>query len=162
MSASTVEEVATSVLKAYRKASEYPLGKRLFSLAFSLKAPYFRTVRPFVAELRPHYARVDIKKRWGVHNHIGTVHAIAACNGLEAAMGALAEATVPAGKRWIPKGMEVRYTAKSSSDLQCIAETTAEDWAKGGDVPVRVKCVRTDGVASVEGVITIYVSDKPA
>ncbi len=38
-------------------------------------------------------------------------------------MGALAEASVPAGKRWIPKGMEVAYTAKATSDITCIAET---------------------------------------
>ena len=63
-----------------------------------------------------------------MNNHIGTVHAIALCNGLEAAMGALAEATIPEDKRWIPKGMEVAYTAKATSDITCIAETDAEQW----------------------------------
>ena len=29
-------------------------------------------------------------------------------------------------------------------------------------MPVRVKAVRTDGTVVVEGVITIYVSEKPA
>ena len=67
-----------------------------------------------------------IPKRRRVHNHIGTVHAIALCNGLEAAMGALAEVTIPSDKRWIPKGMEVTYTAKASSDITCVAETDAD------------------------------------
>ncbi|MHB1009117.1 MAG: DUF4442 domain-containing protein [Propionibacteriaceae bacterium] len=35
--------------------------------------------------------------RWSVRNHIGSLHAIAAVNGLEAAMGLLAEATWPPG-----------------------------------------------------------------
>ena len=43
-------------------------------------------------------------------------------------MGALAEATIPPGKRWIPKGMEVAYTAKADSDIRCIAETDPEQW----------------------------------
>ena len=63
-----------------------------------------------------------------MHNHLGTVHAIALCNGLEAAMGALAEATIPSDKRWIPQGMEVTYTAKATSNVTCIAETDAAQW----------------------------------
>ena len=97
-----------------------------------------------------------------MQNHLGTLHAIAVCNGLEAAMGLLAEATTPKGRRWIPKGMQVAYLAKSTTDLLCVAETDPSDWTEVGDVPVRVRAVRTDGTVVVEGVITIYVSEKPA
>ena len=146
----------------YRSMSAGPLGKRAFSLLFANKAPYFRTVRPLVRDVRPHHAELTIRKRRAVHNHIGTVHAIAVCNGLEAAMGLLAEATTPRDRRWIPKGMTVSYLAKSTTDLLCVAETDPDQWAEVGDVGVRVKAVRTDGVVVVEGVITIYVSEKPA
>ena len=54
------------------------------------------------------------------------------------------------------------YLAKSTTDLLCVAETDPADWAEVGDVPVRVRALRTDGVVVVEGVITIYVSEKPA
>ena len=146
----------------YRSMSAKPLGKQAFSLLFASKAPYFRTVRPQVREVRPHHAELSIRKRRAVQNHIGTLHAIAVCNGLEAAMGLLAEATTPRDRRWIPKGMQVAYLAKSTTDLLCVAETDPSDWAEVGDVPVRVRAVRTDGVVVVEGVITIYVSEKPA
>ena len=53
------------------------------------------------------------------------------------AMGALAEVTIPRDKRWIPKGMEVAYTAKATSDIRCIAETDQAQWdAADGDLPV--------------------------
>ena len=146
----------------YRTLSAKPLGKRAFSLLFANKAPYFRTVRPQVRDVRPHHAELTIRKRRAVQNHIGTLHAIAVCNGLEAAMGLLAEATTPKGRRWIPKGMQVSYLAKSTTDLLCTADTEPEDWADVGDVPVRVRAVRTDGVVVVDGVITIYVSERPA
>ena len=146
----------------YRSMSTTPLGKRAFSLLFSSRAPYFRTVRPRVRDVRPHHAELSIRKRRAVQNHIGTVHAIAVCNGLEAAMGLLAEATTPKDRRWIPKGMQVAYLARSTTDLLCVAETDPADWAQVGDVPVRVTAARTDGVVVVEGVITIYVSEKPA
>lgn len=148
----------------YRRLAARPLGREAFSVLFALKAPYFRTVRPRVREVRPHHAELVVAKRWGVQNHLGTVHAIAVCNGLEAAMGLLAEATTPATHRWIPRGMEVRYLAKSTTDLLCVAETSPDDWEVGaaGDVPVRVRALRTDGTVVVEGVITIYVSERPS
>ena len=142
--------------------SSLPLGKRLFSLMYARKAPYFRTVRPLVREVRPNHVELTIANRKAVHNHIGTVHAIAVCNGLEAAMGLLAEATIPSHRRWLPKGLEVAYLAKSTTDLLCIAETDPADWAQLGDVPVRVRAVRTDGTVVVDGIITIYVSERPA
>ena len=71
------------------------VGKRIFSFAFGQVAPYFASVRPQFVTIRPNYAELTIKKRRAVKNHIGTVHAIAVCNGLEAAMGALAEASIP-------------------------------------------------------------------
>ncbi|MFD1827509.1 MULTISPECIES: hotdog fold domain-containing protein [Mumia] len=149
-------------LALYTRISSLPLGDRLFGLAFSLKAPYFRTVRPRVREMRAHRAELVVPKRWGVQNHIGTVHAIAVCNGLEAAMGLLAEATVPEGYRWLPKGMDVSYLAKSTSDLVCVAETTDADWANAPEVDVTVYATRDDGTRVVEGVIHLWVTPKPS
>lgn len=154
----------TDTAALYHRLSALPGGRRAFSVLFARKAPYFRTVRPQVRDVRPHHAELVVPKRRAVENHIGTVHAIAVCNGLEAAMGLLAEATTPRTHRWIPKGMEVAYLAKSTTDLLCVAETTPADWEVGaaGDVPVAVRAVRTDGTVVVEGVITIYVSERSA
>jgi acyl-coenzyme A thioesterase PaaI-like protein len=146
----------------YDKSHTIPLvGDRLFSFAFSQMAPYFWSIRPRFTVIEPNHAEVVIRKRRGVQNHIGTVHAIALCNGLEAAMGALAEASVPQHKRWIPKGMEVSYTAKATSDITCVAETDAAQWiGENPDVPVRVKGVRKDGTIVIEGTIRLWVTPK--
>jgi acyl-coenzyme A thioesterase PaaI-like protein len=150
-----------NLLSLWDRASSVPQGRRAFSMAFSRKAPYFSTVKPLFIDLRPNYAELLLKDRKAVHNHIGTVHAIALCNGLEAAMGALAEATIPSHKRWIPKGMEVSYTAKADSDVRCIAETDPEQWeGDDPDVPVRVRGVRRDGTVVVEGVIRLWVTER--
>ncbi|MFC7360994.1 hotdog fold domain-containing protein [Nocardioides astragali] len=150
-----------AVLDLWKKTSALPLGDRIFSFAFSQKAPYFATIRPRFTVVEPNRAELVIRKRRGVHNHIKTVHAIALCNGLEAAMGALAESTIPRDKRWIPKGMEVAYTAKADSDITCIAETDPEQWTSGDpDLPVRVRGVRADGTVVVEGVIRLWVTPK--
>ena len=153
----------TNVAELYKKSTAIPLvGDRLFSLAFAQKAPYFWSIRPRFTVIEPNHAELVIPKRRAVQNHIGTVHAIALCNGLEAAMGALAEATIPSNKRWIPKGMDISYTAKATTDITCIAETDPEQWTGDNpDLPVRVKGVRKDGTVVIEGVIKLWVTEKP-
>lgn len=151
-----------NVMDLWNQVTRLPAGKKLFSVIFSKKAPYFATIRPRFVELRPNYAELRITKRRAVHNHIKTVHVIAIANGLEAAMGALAEVTIPRDKRWIPKGMSLDYTAKATSDITCIAETDPEAWTGDNpDLPVRVRGVREDGTVVVEGVIRLWVTPKP-
>lgn len=156
----------SQVLALWQRSTSLPvigahLGARAFSFAFGQKAPYFHSIRPRFTVLEPNHAELVIPKRRAVHNHLGTVHAIALCNGLEAAMGALAEASIPAGKRWIPKGMTVAYTAKATSDITCIAETDPAQWASDDpDLPVRVRGVRDDGTVVIEGTISLWVTPK--
>ena len=156
----------SQVLSLWRTTSNLPVigsavGTRVFSFLFGQKAPYFASIHPRFTVLEPNHAELVIPKRRSVHNHLGTVHAIALCNGLEAAMGALAESTIPADKRWIPKGMEVSYTAKATSDITCIAETDAAQWTGDDpDLPVRVRGVRDDGTVVIEGVIRLWVTPK--
>jgi acyl-coenzyme A thioesterase PaaI-like protein len=149
------------LLDMYERASRVPvLGRPALSLAFALRAPYFLTIAPTLEELRPNHAVVRVRNWWGVHNHIGTVHAIAVANGLEMAMGALAEATIPAHLRWIPKGMELEYLALSDSTLLATARTDPDDWAAPGEVRVRVQATREDGTVVVRGVIRLHVSER--
>jgi len=152
-----------STYRTYRLLTHLPLGlgQGVFSYAFTRQARFFSTIRPVFTDVRPHHASLRLPNRKAVHNHIGTVHAIAVCNGLEAGMGALAEATTPTGMRWLPKAMEVNYLAKSTSDLLCTATTTPADWEAAPDVPVRVTATRTDGTVTVEGVIRLWVTPKP-
>jgi acyl-coenzyme A thioesterase PaaI-like protein len=143
----------------WNKMSAYPGGKRLFSLAVARKAPYFSTISPTVEEMRPNYARVSFKKRRRVENHIRTVHVIAICNLLEMAMGVCAEASVPSHLRWIPKGMNLDYTAKAETDIHATAEIDPAAW-KPGDLDVKVTAFDTHNTVVVRGVIRLWVSEK--
>ena len=136
------------------------VGKTVFSKAFALKAPYFGSFHPLVTELRPNFASVVVPNRRSNHNHIKTVHAIAVCNGFEMAMGALAEATIPAHLRWIPKGMELEYLALADSTITATADTDPADWTGPGEVAVRVEAIRGDGTVVVRGVIRLHVSER--
>ena len=78
------------VLKLYNKLTKLPLGNKMFSMFAARKAPYFKTVSPVISKLVPGECHCLIKKKRAVENHIGTVHVIAICNGLEMAMGFMA------------------------------------------------------------------------
>ena len=153
----------SQVLSLWRKCRAVPVvGARVFSFAFAQKAPYFGSIRPRFTVIEPDHAELVIPDRRRVHNHLGTVHAIALCNGLEAAMGALAEATIPPTRRWIPKGMTVSYTAKAVGDITCIAETDPGQWTSDDpDLHVRVWGERADGEVVITGVIKLWVTPKP-
>ena len=139
------------------------MGHRIFSAAVWLRAPYFGTVLPTVTELRPGYCAARAPKWWGVRNHIGTFHAIAACNLAEFAMGMLAEATVPASHRWLPKAMTVEYLAKATSGLRAVAELDpVPDFGEAVELPVPVRLHDADGQFVVRAVITIWVTPRPS
>ncbi|GAB3003917.1 hotdog fold domain-containing protein [Psychrosphaera aestuarii] len=147
-------------LAIYESLKKWPFGNSIFSKIICRTAPYFGTVKPYVDNLQEHECTVLIKKGRRVHNHIKTVHVIAIANGLEMAMGVMAEASIPKHLRWIPKGMTLNYTAKAGTDIRCVAKVSAEDW-KPGDMPVEVKAYDTNGTIVVEGHINLWISEKP-
>ncbi len=123
------------------------------------KAPYFSTISPVITKVEPGECHCFIKKKRAVENHIGTVHVIAICNGLEMAMGFMAEASIPKHLRWIPKGMQVDYTAKAGSDIRCKAVLKDNNWQEG-DVIVDINAYDENDVVVVKGHIKLWVSAK--
>jgi acyl-coenzyme A thioesterase PaaI-like protein len=147
-------------LRAWEKLEGKPFGKALFSKAICWKAPYFSTISPRIEEFRPGFARVSMKKRRSVQNHIGTVHAIAICNLAEIAAGTLTEISIPASMRWLPKGMTVQYLRKAETDLQAHATVELVDEGPARDVPVTVDVKDRAGEVVVRAVITMWVSPR--
>ncbi len=46
------------VLNVYNKLAQYPGGKKIFSMLFAFKAPYFRTINPLVNDLKPGHGKI--------------------------------------------------------------------------------------------------------
>ncbi len=157
-------DAATATLRMWRRLSARPGGTLLFSLAAMLRVPYFSTVLPHVVRMEPGSAEVRIPKWVLVHNHLGTMHAIASCNAAEAAMGMLMEATVPATHRWIPKSMHVAYLQKATTSLRAVARLSAPDFAAVGtgadglEVVVPVSVLDRAGTEVVHADITCWVT----
>ncbi|MBJ7458648.1 MAG: DUF4442 domain-containing protein [Thermoleophilaceae bacterium] len=154
----------TPTYRAWRTLPDNRLGSTIFSLAMCLRVPYFATILPHVVALEPGRCEVTAPKWWGVHNHLGTFHAIAACNLAETAMGMLAEATVPTTHRWIPKSMQTKYLAKATTGLRATAQLAAipdfDAIGDGAELVVPVSICDKSGNEVVHADITIWVSPR--
>jgi acyl-coenzyme A thioesterase PaaI-like protein len=146
-------------LQVYSALSKFPFGKHIFSKAVSFNAPYFSTIKPVITSLKPGLCSIEMKERRRVHNHLGTVHAIAMCNLCELTMGMALEATIPPDLRWIPKGMSVRYLKKAKGKLTGKSLVDRES-LKPGDIDIPIEVINTSGEIVADAVITVYISER--
>jgi len=148
-----------TVLKLYRKLNALPLGRHFFNFAVGFKAPFFRTIRPNIVELKPSLCKVQMKEWWGLRNHIGTVNAAAMCTIAELTCGLALDATIPTDLRWIPKGMTVAYLAKGKGILEAECEIDPSVLMEG-DVILPVVLRNSDNQTVFTADITMYLSRK--
>ena len=147
-------------LRMWNRVENWPLGKSLFSRLICWKAPYFASISPRFEEFRPGYARVSMRKRRAVTNHIGTVHAIAMCNLAELAAGTMTEISIPPAMRWLPKGMQVEYLRKAATDVEAVATLAEVAEGPARDVPVTVEVKDRAGELVCRALITMWVSPR--
>ena len=112
--------------------------------------------------LEPGRCEVRIRDRRRVHNHIGTVNAIALCNLAELGAGVMTDATIPADMRWIPKGMSVEYLKKAAGTMRGIATPElATPVSDGGqEWPVKVEVVDDAGETVFRARVLMWVSPR--
>lgn len=150
--------------RSWQALPDNAFGHAVFSLAVSVRVPYFASILPRVTKLEPGLCEVRSPNWWGVHNHLGTFHAIAACNLAEVAMGMLSEATVPNSHRWIPKSMKVEYLTKAKSGLRAVAALeTLPDFdtiTEGIEITIPVSILDRAGTEVVHAEITTWVTRK--
>ncbi|GAB3378068.1 hotdog fold domain-containing protein [Lysobacter fragariae] len=156
--------MAASVLSLYRRFTRWPGGRWLFARAVCFRAPYFATIAPRFSALEPGRCEVEIKDRRRVHNHIGTVHAIALCNLAEISAGVMTEASLPSSMRWIPKGMTVEYLKKARGTMHAVAtpDIPIVESTTGYDLPVTVSVRDRQGDEVFRARIAMWLSPKGA
>ncbi|MBT8445566.1 MAG: DUF4442 domain-containing protein [Gammaproteobacteria bacterium] len=116
--------VARRLRNNWERLSGLPGGKRLFSIMLGRMAPYTGTVGGVVELLEPGHARVRLRDRHRVRNHLQSVHAIALANIAEMSTGLAVLSGLPDDARAILVGFSIEYVKKARGDL--IAETHCE------------------------------------
>ena len=158
MSISTAAGSATYRLR--RKLPDNVVGNALFSWAW-WPGPLLRHDPALRLGDGTRRCVVSAPKWFGIHNHIGTFHAIAACNLAEVAMGMLMEATTPpptAGSLGhvgaVPdQGQHPPHRHRHLAHPIDFATIT-----EGTDVVVSIEIRDTDGIEVVHCDITTWVT----
>jgi acyl-coenzyme A thioesterase PaaI-like protein len=136
-------------------------GRWLFSRIVCWRAPYFATIVPRIEVLAPGRCVVRLRDRRRVHNHLGTVHAIALCNAAELAAGLATDAALDASLRWIPKAMQVNYLKPARGTLTATANVPPADPGESGCAcPVGVEVRDAGGETVFSAVVSMWITRR--
>lgn len=119
-----------SLRRAWERLSPLPGGKRIFDRLLGLMNPYTGSVGPRFLELGPGHARVEMRDRRTVRNHVASIHAIALANLGEMSTGLALMAGLPDDARAIITELKVEYLKKArgcvTAECRCTPPATSE------------------------------------
>lgn len=121
------------LLSAWRTLEPLPGGRFLFTCVVRWMIPYTGSVWPRVEVLEPGHAKIAIRQRRRLEQHLGSIHAIALANVAEFASGAAMSTALPPGYRGIVTKMQLEYFKKARGMVTAEARTVLPDLSHEGE-----------------------------
>jgi acyl-coenzyme A thioesterase PaaI-like protein len=138
--------VATTIRALWDRLSTLPAGQWMFARALGRIVPYTGSIGAVVRELGPGHARIEMRDRRKVRNHLRSVHAIALANLAEVTTGLpLAYGVQPKG-RAILVSLTVDYLKKARGTLTATSDFLPPDASRDGEIEIPVEVRDVDDV----------------
>ena len=138
----TTQTLGQKILTSLNRLSVIPGGKLLFNWLIAWNIPYSASIGAKIQELKPGYARLTLKDRRAVRNHLNSIHAVALTNFGELTSGLALNVSLPAGVRGIVTNITTDYVKKARGTLT--AECHCEVPVVNGDIDFTVQAIIND------------------
>ncbi len=105
------------IMKMWQRYHSHPLARMLISKILGFYIPYTGSISPRIEDISPGYARVRLRDRRRVRNHLNSVHAIALANLGEFSTGLVILSKIASGQRFVLRELKVSYLKKARGPI---------------------------------------------
>jgi len=139
---STHSSIGQQLLKAARIFSAIPGGQFIMNKLIARKIPYSATINARIVKLEPGYAKLVLKDKKSIRNHLNSIHAVALTNFGELTSGMALNTALPARVKGIVTNINTDYLKKARGTL--IAECRCHPPTVTNDIDYTVEAVIKD------------------